>query len=171
MTLSPVPSANSRTRQVLVAILLALSAVNLALMIPGGFVETRDFSAYPPLVLAAFNIFLAVLGLGALVLAWRTLRSGIRTAWSWAAAFGFAGVYLFDLFKIFPVTPVPMSEPLAALEWIGTALACLLGAALVGTRTAVARGPAKRQPIGQVLLLTTAGIAIVAFATQSAMGG
>ena len=30
-------------------------------MIPGGFVETRDFSAYPASVLAAFNIFLTVL--------------------------------------------------------------------------------------------------------------
>mgnify|MGYP000271173637 CR=1 FL=1 len=52
----------------LVALLLALSAINLALMIPGGFVETRDFSAYPASVLAAFNIFLTVLGLGSLVI-------------------------------------------------------------------------------------------------------
>ena len=67
----------------LVALLLALSAINLALMIPGGFVETRDFSAYPASVLAAFNIFLTVLGLGSLVLAWLTWRGGVRRGGAW----------------------------------------------------------------------------------------
>ena len=70
----------------LVALLLALSAINLALMIPGGFVETRDFSAYPASVLAAFNIFLTVLGLGSLVLAWDPLIMSLSleppTLWS-----------------------------------------------------------------------------------------
>lgn len=46
--------------------LLIVSAVNLALMIPGGFVEMRDFSTYSSLVLGLFNTFLTILGLGSL---------------------------------------------------------------------------------------------------------
>ncbi len=155
----------------LVALLLALSAINLALMIPGGFVETRDFSAYPASVLAGFNIFLTVLGLGSLVLAWLTWRGGVRRVWSMAAAVGFAAVYLLDLFAIFPVTPVPMSALLETLEWLGTALAVLLGVAVL----AAGRGEGGAQvgaiPRGVALVLGIAGIGIVIFATIAAMGG
>ncbi|MEN3752208.1 hypothetical protein ABC733_04255 [Mangrovibacter sp. SLW1] len=38
-------------------VLLILSAINLALMVPGGFVENRHFSGYSVVVLSAFNIF------------------------------------------------------------------------------------------------------------------
>ena len=156
----------------LVALLLALSAINLALMIPGGFVETRDFSAYPASVLAAFNIFLTVLGLGSLVLAWLTWRGGVRRVWSMAAAVGFAATYLLDLFKIFPVTPVPMSSLLETLEWLGTALAILLAPAVL---TAGSRDAGGRQgaaiPRGLTIVMGIAGIGIVIFATIAAMGG
>ena len=155
----------------LVALLLALSAINLALMIPGGFVETRDFSAYPASVLAAFNIFLTVLGLGSLVLAWLTWRGGVRRVWS-TAAVGFAATYLLDLFKIFPVTPVPMSSLLETLEWLGTALAILLATAVL---TAGSRDAGGRQgaaiPRGLTIVMGIAGIGIVIFATIAAMGG
>lgn len=166
-------SASSTTRARLVAVLLALSAINLALMIPGGFVETRDFRAYSAAVLAGFNIFLTVLGLGSLLLAWATWRSGVRPLWSWAAAVGFAAVYLLDLLKIFPITPVPMSTLLATLEWLGTALACLLGATLIGTRAdATGEGTTgKGRPVALAVVLVIGGIAIVVFATISAMGG
>lgn len=59
-----------------VVTLLIASAVNLSLMVPGGFVETRDFSAYPAIVLGAFNVLLTVLGLGSLVLAVIVARKG-----------------------------------------------------------------------------------------------
>lgn len=63
-----------------VVTLLIASAVNLSLMAPGGFVETRDFSAYPAIVLGAFNVLLTVLGLGSLVLAVIVARKG-RGVW------------------------------------------------------------------------------------------
>ncbi|GAB5349952.1 hypothetical protein [Alteriqipengyuania sp. 357] len=156
----------------LVALLLALSAINLALMIPGGFVETRDFSAYPASVLAGFNIFLTVLGLGSLVLAWMTWRGGVRRVWSGLAAIGFAAVYLLDLFAIFPVTPVPMSSLLETLEWLGTALAILLGTAVLtaGGRNA-SGGQGAGLPLGLMIVMGIAGVAIVIFATIAAMGG
>tara|TARA_B100000678_G_scaffold283520_1_gene283758 strand:- start:106 stop:588 length:483 start_codon:yes stop_codon:yes gene_type:complete len=154
-----------------VALLLALSAINLALMIPGGFVETRDFSAYPASVLAGFNIFLTVLGLGSLVLAWLTWRGGVRRVWSGLAAIGFAAVYLLDLFAIFPVTPVPMSSLLETLEWLGTALAVLLGAAVLASGRGEGVAQAASVPRGLAILMAIAGLGIVIFATISAMRG
>ena len=159
-------------RRHLVALLLALSAINLALMIPGGFVETRDFSAYPASVLAGFNIFLTVLGIGSLVLAWLTWRGGVRRLLSWAAAIGFAGVYLLDLFKIFPVTPVPMSNLLETLEWAGTGLAVLLGVALLGAEERETALVSRESSIPRwlTIVLAACGIGIVVFATIAAMG-
>jgi|TARA_R100000049_G_C1948878_1_gene95344 hypothetical protein len=155
----------------LVALLLALSAINLALMIPGGFVETRDFSAYPAIVLAGFNIFLTVLGLGSLVLAWLTWRGGVRRGWSMAAAIGFAATYLLDLFAIFPVTLVPMSSLLETLEWLGTGLAVLLGVAVLAAGRGEGDAKGAAIPRGLGLVLAIAGIGIVVFATIAAMGG
>ena len=60
------------------AALLFLSAVNLALMIPGGLVETRSFPGYGVATLGAFNVFLTVLGLGSLVLAYRVSDRSMR---------------------------------------------------------------------------------------------
>lgn len=147
------PAAGPPIRRLFIALFLALSAINLALMIPGGFVETRDFSAYPAAVLILFNVFLTALGLGSLLLAWRTPRGGVRPRLSWVAAWGFAGVYLLDLFAVFPVTPEPMSPLLERLEWAGIALACLLGAALVGVRPAGARRRGRLRSRGPLLAL------------------
>ena len=91
--------SNSR---LIITTLLVASALNLALMIPGGFVETRDFSAYPSIVLGAFNVFLTVLGLGSLVLAYTITKAGRGHSWSALAGLSFVGVYLLDLGRIFP---------------------------------------------------------------------
>ena len=157
-----------------IATLLVASAVNLALMVPGGFVETRDFSAYPSLVLGAFNVFLTVLGLGSLVLAYSITKAGRGGGWATLAGFAFVGVYLLDLGRIFPVPPNPMSMLLATLEWIGTGLGVgLATASLIVSRHATANAtpavtPSLPRPVivGLVLL----ALVIVAFATKSAMG-
>lgn len=158
----------------LVVVLLIASTVNLALMVPGGFVETRDFSAYPAGVLAAFNLLLTVLGLGSLVLAGVVARTRGGRGLSALAGLAFAVVYLLDLGAIFPVTPDPMSTLLAALEWIGAGLGMVLAAVSAGLDR---RGPALRMgrpaaslrwpAAGAVVLLA---LAIVVFATRAAMG-
>ena len=108
------------------AALLFLSTLNLALMVPGGFVETRNFPGYGIAVLAGFNIFLTILGLGSLVLAYRVFRFGRVGVLPALAGVGFVAVYLLDLAKIFPVAEAPMSQTLATMEWIGAVLGFLV---------------------------------------------
>ncbi|WP_174802772.1 hypothetical protein [Martelella limonii] len=161
----------SGSRQ-LVAVLLVASALNLALMVPGGFVETRDFSAYSAIVLAAFNVFLTVLGLGGLVLGYIVAKSGKGFRWAGVAGIAFVAVYLLDLGRIFPVTPNPMSSLLATLEWIGTVLgAALTVASFTLGSTAQAAGGDKAMLSKPVVWgLFIVALIIVAFATRSAMG-
>lgn len=159
------------SRLVITALLVA-SALNLALMVPGGFVETRDFSAYPAMVLGAFNVFLTVLGLGSLVLAYIIIKTGKAYGWAGLAGLAFVAVYLLDLGRIFPVPPNPMSTLLAALEWIGTGLGVALTVSPVALRgaanTASLAKPMLPMPIALGLVLVA--LIIVAFATRSAMG-
>ncbi|MBD8890040.1 hypothetical protein [Roseibium litorale] len=153
-------------------VLLLASALNLALMIPGGFVETRDFSAYTALILGAFNLFLTVLGLGSFVLAYMVWRQG-RGFWlSALAGLGYVAVYQADLQGLFPVTPVPMPALLYLLEWLGTALGALLFlAGLAGIRTAqTTSGAGEKLPRPVLFGLVFAGGSIILFATLAAMG-
>lgn len=155
------------------ALLLAASAINLGLMIPGGFVETRDFSAYSATTLIAFNSFLTVLGLGSLVLAytvgWR--RTGCRL--SFFAGLAFVVVYLSDLLVVFPVSPIPMSALLTALEWIGVGLGILLMLTAIGGMASGASTRKASKPMyisGRILFgLTILAVLVIAFATWSAI--
>ncbi|WP_339442915.1 hypothetical protein [Pseudomonas hunanensis] len=157
-----------------VVTLLIASVINLSLMVPGGFVETRDFSGYPAIVLGAFNVFLTVLGLGSLVLAFIVARKGRGYGLSALAGLAFVCVYLLDLGRIFPVPPNPMSPLLATLEWLGT----VLGGALVLAVSMFSRYDASNAVIssrssipGPVLIsLVIVAVIIVAYATKSAMG-
>ncbi len=82
----------------------------LALLIPGGPIENRDFSHLAPATVWIFNTFLTLLGFSALVVAffaWKQAR------WTFSAALSigllFAIVDLLDLLHIFPTSPTPMS--------------------------------------------------------------
>ena len=112
------------------SLLILASALNLALMVPGGFVETRAFPDYPVWIIAGFNIFLTVLGLGALILALPLWRTGKPRTVAIAAAASFVAVYAADLAEVFPVSSTPMPPLLTALEWIGAALGLLALVAL-----------------------------------------
>ena len=153
------------------ASLLAMSALNLALMVPGGFVETRSFPGYSVAVLAGFNIFLTVLGLGSLILAYRVLRSGQRGLLPILAGVAFVLVYGLDLAKIFPVAAVPMSKTLASMEWLGTLLG--LATAAVGCRVFLTADDQQTQkaslPLWLLISLGLAALVIVVFATLAAM--
>ncbi len=155
-----------------ISTLLVASALNLALMVPGGFVETRDFSAYPAVVLGAFNVFLTVLGLGSLVLAYLIAKTGRGNGWAGLAGLVFVSVYLLDLGRIFPVPPTPMSMLLATLEWIGAGLGVCLTILSIALRGAASTAASTRPrlPMPVVLGLILVALIIVAFATRSAMG-
>ncbi len=158
--------------RLVVTALLVASALNLALMVPGGFVETRDFSAYPALVLGAFNAFLTVLGLGSIVLAYFVAKTSKGHGWAGLAGLAFVAVYLLDLGRVFPVPPNPMSTLLATLEWIGTALGVALTASSVALRGAANTANLAKPtlPVPVVLGLILVALIIVAFATKAAMG-
>lgn len=155
----------------LLTVLLLASTLNLALMIPGGFVEVRDFSAYPAFILGLFNTFLTVLGLGGLVLAYFIFRHSLGYGLGVLIGCAYIIVYLADLRRIFPVSPVPMSRLLARLEWLGT----ILGIALAGAGlwaalqpAAGAQSTASSISPATLIALIAAGLAIIAFATRAA---
>ncbi|MCE8418693.1 hypothetical protein LZ190_08235 [Rhodovulum sulfidophilum] len=153
------------------AALLVLSTLNLTLMVPGGFVETRNFPGYSVTVLAAFNVFLTLLGLGSLILAYRVLKSGRVGIFPALAGAAFMAVYLLDLATIFPVAAAPMSSTLATMEWIGTFLGLALLAAGGWLAVSQDKRPAgsSRLPLGLLVAMGVVTVVIVTFATLSAM--
>ena len=155
---------------------LIVSVGLLSSLIPGGPVENRDFSHIHAGVLGAFNIFLTVLDLGSLVLAYFVFK---QRPWAmslaFAAAVGFFGVYAIDLAQIFPRSPTPMSFALALIEVLGmTAAVPLMFAARRAAAEAssnVARSKNSSLRFATAAALVVAGIAIVWFATDAAMSG
>ncbi|WP_165784418.1 hypothetical protein [Zhengella mangrovi] len=139
------------------------------MMVPGGFVETRSFPGYGVAVLGAFNIFLTLLGLGSLVLAWRAFRAHPVGKWAVLAGVAFVAVYGLDLAHIFPVAAEPMTGLLAAMEWIGTVLGLALIAAGYPLKHQQSRQPVQTSPLPRWLFIAMAavGVAIIVFATQS----
>lgn len=156
----------------LTAVLLVASSVNLALMVPGGFVETRIFTQYPIWIIAGFNVVLSVLGLGSLILAARIWRNGSVGLVSLFAGLLFALVYLIDLAELFPISESPMSKLLFTLEWIGTVLGLAL--AVVGWRAHVqTRSNVQERaflPRSALIFLAVLVLLIVGFSTLKALG-
>lgn len=159
------------------AALLALSAFNLSLMIPGGPVEARDFSSYPALVLAGFNIFLTVLGLGSFILAWfmgfRRHQVGLLAG---LAGLSYFAVYAIDLAGIFPTSPTPMPHNLFMLEWLGLVLSLplmMIAGRLVIVSSQTGEGAETALTLSRpvIIALAALSLAIVVFATYAAMTG
>lgn len=166
---------SAKTSRRLVAGLLAASGFLLATMIPGGPVETRDFSAISPLTLAAFNVFLTLLGMGSVALAY--IIGARRRSWfvlSSVVGVAYAAVYGLDLFGIFPRSPIAMPRLLWILEWIGGLVAIPLTAVSMASAT-----PRKDDsdndatgfyvPPIVVVALAIAALVIVAHATRAAL--
>ncbi len=107
--------------------ILLLIFILLALLIPGGPIEVRDFSHLSPAVVWGFDGFLTLLGFGSLALVY-FLRLRRRWAYGLAIAVGFTYfvLALLDLFHIFPKSPTPMTPLLLAFEVAIAALSLLL---------------------------------------------
>ncbi|MGQ7842844.1 hypothetical protein ACUNV4_00100 [Granulosicoccus sp. 3-233] len=170
------------------AILLAVSAVLLASLIPGGPIENRDFSHINVSILGGFNLFLTVLNLGTVALVYgvfRNRRWAISTAWF--AGFAFFVVYAIDLAQLFPRSPTPMSQALSLIEVLGMCAAVptmylswpytpwASGHSHHHRNTAdgdITKTDAARMTGVRIALLAVAivlGIGIIFFATDSAM--
>lgn len=110
-------------RSTYIAVLLIMSAVFLTSLVPGGLVETRDFSHIHPLILISFNLFLTVLVLASLILGIQWFRQFGHVMATLTAGVSYFLVYTLDLLAIFPVSSTPMSEALWAIEVSGLVLA------------------------------------------------
>lgn len=104
--------------------LLLLLVLTFITLVPGGPVETRDFSGLGGPVFWGFNVFLILLGIGAITSAIGLLRNsklaaagGISTGW------GYIFVVLLDLGHIFPSTPDPIPLLLGVIEILDAILA------------------------------------------------
>lgn len=162
------------------ALLLVISATLLSAMIPGGPVETRDFSHYNPLLLGSFNTFLTLLGLLSYGAAWFVWR---RQRWALICAglcgVGYFLVYAADLAQLFPQSPLPMPTALLVMEIAGLLLSLplmLLPIKLQGANPQAENSGHLLRPLSRtkaVFLLLSLGVlalGIIAFATLSAMG-
>ncbi len=165
-----------------ISALLILSAVLLGVLVPGGPIETRSFSHIDPLVLGIFNTFLTSLGIGSIAIAYFVWQN---RSWTGIASLicglSYLLVYLLDLGKIFPVSPVPMPPMLLLIEVLGTIVAfpliCTAAIAIINNRNSPQTATVGEQtwvyshqfgyaPLWIILI----GVSIIAFATKSAMG-
>lgn len=160
----------------IVAALLALSALMLGGLVPGGPIETRSFSNINPVILGIFNIFLTSLGLFSLVLFYFILK---EKRWSLIASTicgaCYLAVYLLDLGKIFPVSMDQMPIALIIIEVLGSIVSLSLIAISIQAvgKTRINDGTESvlhnKGLILVVGVLILVGIGIVIFATNAAM--
>ncbi|HAO09047.1 MAG TPA: hypothetical protein DCQ50_19170 [Chryseobacterium sp.] len=160
----------------IIYLLLFVSAINLTLMVPGGFIESRDFSHISPVVLGSFNVFLTTLGMLSLFLIYFIYK---KQKWAFITAF-FCGlsyfvVYTIDLAKIFPQSPTRMPTALFLLESLGTLLSIPLiyytvkeAKEFSGSNNKVLFSKSMYWIIGIAICI---GLGIIIFATKAAMTG
>lgn len=158
-----------------VAGLLLLSTGLLAMLIPGGPIENRNFSHISPWVLAIFNIFLTLLGIASLASAYfSVVGSGVAAVVSVICGISFFFVYALDLGKIFPISPDKMPRALFVIEVSGLILAIPLTLLSLLEMAMPNRGAATIDMsataiISVLVLMVVLGLGIVIFATKSAM--
>ena len=135
-------------------ILLALFLL-LASLIPGGPIETRDFSHLDPLTVWVFNGFLTFLGFGSLALDY-FLFMRVRWAYKLGIVVGllYSFLALLDLFQIFPKSPTPMSSLLIAFEGLILTLGLILAVASY-------RALSIAQPVGSPFTLSRRAKAVI----------
>lgn len=117
------------------AALCAMFAL-LVPMVPGGLVDTRDFSEMPRWQFRLFNVFLVSLGVATLATAWLVIGG---TSAAFLASIVVAGLYCLvfaaDLGKVFPVVKDSLPVQLIVLEALSLAIAasviCLATVALL----------------------------------------
>ena len=163
----------------IVSVLLVLSTVLLAVLIPGGPIETRDFSHISPLVLGLFNSFLTILGMGGLVLVyfcWKYKHWAFYASLLCGTSYFF--VYVLDLTGIFPTSPSAMPIALELIEYSGSivsiplmfySLAAIKHRSRVAISIETGSGFDTRQVV-VVVVFSIISVAIVTFATLAAMG-
>lgn len=161
--------------KIIIALLIA-SAINLTVMVPGGGIDTRDFSHISPFALSSFNIFLTTLGLVSLFLPYFVFR---KYKWSVISSFicgaSYFLVYVLDFAHVFPKSPEPMPQLLVLLEALGIVLSIPLMILSFNKSKELKISNDKSQLSSKmywlIALAIIVGIGIIIFATKSAMTG
>lgn len=166
-------------RKYSIIILLILSCGLLAILVPGGVIETRSFDCINLLTLLTFNIFLTSLVMVSILNIYYLVRDE-RWAYTVAAFCGVAYflVYILDLSRIFPVSINSMSHTLFSIEVMGSIVSIPLIFLSIKERSILnrCREPImRRQPYSKkliyfALILFFLSLGIIIFATKSAMG-
>jgi hypothetical protein len=158
-----------------VASLLVVSVILLGTLIPGGPIENRDFSHISPLKLGAFNVFLTLLGIGSLVIAYFSIGgSKIALITATLCGISFFLVYALDLGKIFPLSPDKMPRTLFWIEVVGLILSIpLTFLSFIYMFTSKSGAGVNDIQLGTMIMIlgvmVLLGIGIVIFATKAAM--
>lgn len=109
------------------SIIILLNVTLLAILVPGGPIENRDFSNLKGLVFWGFNAFLITLGMASFYAIYSALgglsNTGLVTS---ILACAYILVYGLDLAGIFPKSPSKMSKPLMLIEIINLCMAIYL---------------------------------------------
>jgi hypothetical protein len=161
-----------------IAILLILLSILLTILVPGGPIEVRDFSSYSPLVLSLFNIFLTTLGIISFLAAYLVIKKKKNSLiFSAIIAIFYLLVYISDLFKIFPISPIAMSQTLFIIETLSTILGfillyiCIKYTNIFKENTEDSSFKITKTTIIYLLLVLIIASGIVIFATISAING
>ncbi|PQP83946.1 hypothetical protein C0Q44_04775 [Paenibacillus sp. PCH8] len=115
------------TMMLIASIIVLLNVTLLAILVPGGPIENRDFSKLKGIVFWGFNLFLILLGAGSYIASYLLLISSPHALWiAQVIAILYFIVYAVDLAGIFPKSPTKMSKPLLLLEIINISMAIYL---------------------------------------------
>ena len=160
-----------------VSALLVISSGLLGTLIPGGPIETRNFSHIEPLILGTFNTFLTSLAIGSLLILYFVFKD---MKWGFVASAicgaSYFLIYVLDLGKIFPVSPDAMPQMLFTIEILGTIISLPL--TFFGIRGFM-NSDSNKATISKlystnfvylVFFAVLISVGIITFATQSAMG-
>ena len=109
------------------SIIILLNVTLLAILVPGGPIENRDFSNLKGLIFWGFNAFLITLGMASFYAIYSALgglsNTGLVTS---ILACAYILVYGLDLAGIFPKSPSKMSKSLMLIEIINLCMAIYL---------------------------------------------
>lgn len=112
---------------IIASLVVFLNVTLLAILVPGGPIENRDFSKLKGVVFWGFNLFLILLGITSFIACYLLLISHPHAIFiTQIIAVSYFIVYIIDLAGIFPKSPTKMSKPLTLFEIINTSMAVFL---------------------------------------------
>ncbi|MFQ3613267.1 MAG: hypothetical protein SNJ68_06085 [Cyanobacteriota bacterium] len=106
------------SRRAMVALLLLIAS--FATLVPGGPIETRDFSQMDPVIFWGFNVLLIGMGLAGMSLCFWLWQARNFALWgSIGLGWGYLTIYVLDWVHIFPPSPDPIGLSLMIVEIFG----------------------------------------------------